>query len=345
MSNNHPFSQYLRILGKGPRTRRSLTVEEARTAMQIIWQGEVTERQLGAFLLLMRANGESTDELVGFLQQIKQQLTQSLPEQPMESPDLDWCTYSGKWRYPPYFLLALKLLAENGYKVLLHGDSGQFTQRAYAQEWLNPLGFQVMPADEMPWQDKRVCYQPLEQLAQPIREILHLKSELGVRTVFNTLVKLLNPFRAPASVQGIYHKGVENLHHAAAAYNGTGCNLVFKGEGGEAEIRPDALIKLYFSLPEQTQPIELKIPAVIERQKCPDVWQHQDLLDLWAGSKVDLYGEQSVICTATVALMAMQCAKLNTAQAVAIVRDDGAQFFQQNYQIAQSMWQQRSSVC
>ncbi len=74
-----------------------------------------------------------------------------------------------------------------------------------------------------------------------------MKSELGVRTVFNTAVKLLNPLNAPASLQGIFHKGVEQLHHDTAKAVGVADNLVFKGEGGEAEIRPDAMTHLFFS--------------------------------------------------------------------------------------------------
>lgn len=336
--SDHPFSEFLRILGKGPRTRRSLTCDEASRAMKMILDGQVSDKQLGAFLLLMRANGELQQELVGFLQQIESRLSNAAAHS--EKPDLDWATYSGKWRYPPYFLLALKLLAQNGYKVLLHGDSGQFTQRAYAEQWLQMLSFSDFSQSnsQQNWATNQVHYLPVVQLLPQVRDILHLKSELGVRTVFNTLVKLLNPLQSSAAVQGIYHKGVEQLHHAGASVNHAKCNLVFKGEGGEAEIRPDALIKLYFSLPNQLQPIELKIPAVIERQTRPQTWQEEDLLKLWQGEVNDLYGEQSVICTAAVGLMAMQLATCKNPENLIQETD----FFQQAYQTAGQFWQQRN---
>jgi anthranilate phosphoribosyltransferase len=336
--SDHPFSEFLRILGKGPRTRRSLDSEEARRAMQMILDGIVTDKQLGAFLLLMRANGESQAELLGFLEQIESRLQDDVVES--GQPDLDWATYSGKWRYPPYFLLALKLLAQNGYKVLLHGDSGQFIQRAYAEQWLEMLEFCYFSHSKpkLNWIQNQVHYLPMAELMPEVRDILHLKSELGVRTVFNTLVKLLNPLQSAAAVQGIYHKGVEKLHHAGASVNQSKCNLVFKGEGGEAEIRPDALIKLYFSLPNHSQPIELKIPAVIERQTRPQTWRPEDLLKMWQGEKEDLYGAQSVICTAAVGLMTMQLAGSDNP----VERIQQSDFFQQAYQTASHLWEQRS---
>ena len=49
MSLEHPFAQYVRILGKGKTGSRSLTEDEAREAMGMILSGEVQDVQLGAF--------------------------------------------------------------------------------------------------------------------------------------------------------------------------------------------------------------------------------------------------------------------------------------------------------
>jgi anthranilate phosphoribosyltransferase len=43
----HPFAQYVRILGRGKNVGRSLTEEEAETAMDMILAGEVRPEQLG----------------------------------------------------------------------------------------------------------------------------------------------------------------------------------------------------------------------------------------------------------------------------------------------------------
>ncbi|HBQ44033.1 MAG TPA: glycosyl transferase family protein [Thiomicrospira sp.] len=303
---DHPFSEYLRILGKGPKGRRTLTQKEAEQAMKMVLAEEVTDRQVGAFLLLIRANGETQDELKGFVSAIRAKF---IVKTSTDNIDLDFSAYAGKWRYPPYFLLAIKLLVNYGYKVLLHGDSGQFANRKYIDLFLTELGYKqaksIADAKKLVAQSKLV-YLPLQNFAPQLRNILHLKEELGVRTIFNTAVKLLNPLNANNCIQGIYHKGVENLHHGASSLNGTQKNLVFKGEGGEPEIRPDALTHLYFSdhLSDQFQDVTL--PAIIDRNARPKEWKVEDVLNLWQGKSSDLYGKHAVIATTAVALMLLE---------------------------------------
>jgi len=302
---DHPFAEFLRILGKGPKTRRPLTQAEAEQALAMILAGEVTDKQLGAFLLLMRANGETPDELIGFVRGARQSF--GLNNQACPSGlHLDWAAYAGKWRYPPYYLLSLKLLAHMGYGVLLHGDQGQFEHRYYAESFLAELGVPIADSLEQAREilaKPQLVYLPLTQFAEPLRRILHLKEEIGVRTVFNTAVKLLNPLNAPMTVQGIFHKGVEQLHLQTAQAMGYPCNLVFKGEGGEAEMRPDALTTLYCL--HQGQQSEQKLNGLIDRQERPNSWDLEDILGLWQGGQEDNYGEAAVIATAAVALMGL----------------------------------------
>jgi len=312
--SDHPFSEYLRILGKGPKGRRSLTQQEAEQAMQMVLAEKVTEKQIGAFLLLMRANGETQDELKGFITAIRSKFILQNTDSDI---DLDFSAYAGKWRYPPYFLLSIKLLVKNGYKVLLHGDSGQFEHREYIDGFLDAFGFKqaasVKEAEK--WVAQTVpVYLPLQKFAPQLRNILHLKEELGVRTVFNTAVKLLNPLNAKNCIQGIYHKGVENLHHGASSLNGSQKNLVFKGEGGEPEIRPDALTHLYFSDHLQNDFKDIILDAQMERNTRSKEWNLDDLVKLWSGEGKEQYGMQAVISTAAVALMLME--SLDSSQAL-----------------------------
>lgn len=324
----YPFSEFLRILGKGPKSRRSLTVEEARNAIQMILDGEVTDRQLGAFLLLMRANGESTEELMGFLSGLRDHFRLTADRSYHSAIDLDISAYAGKWRYPPYFLLSVKLLVENGYRVILHGDSGQFSDRQYVDAFAERLGFYIansLKDAHQKIQHNQAVYLPLSAFAQPLQDILHLKEELGVRTVFNTAVKLLNPLNAKHSMQGIFHKGVEQLHHAASHVNGAQRNLVFKGEGGEPEIRPDALNKLYFSNPSSETFEEVGFKSITERNRRPESWQSEDVLKLWRGEVEDVYGQKAAIATLTVALMLIE--NVTTTKATSM---------------AENMWNERS---
>ena len=298
------FAEFLKILGKGPKSRRSLTEDEAFNAAVMMFNGQVTDRQLGAFLLLLRANGETKDELIGILKATRSTFLSQFTRP--AGLDIEFSAYAGKWRYPPYYLLAAKLLAQQGYGVLIHGDQGQFNHRHYATDFLE--SFDIAQASSLKdayetLQTPQFLYLPLAHFAQPLREILHLKDELGVRTLFNTLVKVLNPLNAPVSMQSIFHRGVEQLHlHAATALNNH-CTCIFKGEGGDPEIRPDALTHLYM-LKKNTL-IEPELNGLIERQVRPETWSMDSLLGLWHGKACDNYGESAVVATVAVALMGL----------------------------------------
>ena len=70
----HPFAEFVRILGKGKRGARGLSREEARAAMTLLLEGKVEDTQLGAFLMLLRHKEESAEELAGFTEALRAHL-------------------------------------------------------------------------------------------------------------------------------------------------------------------------------------------------------------------------------------------------------------------------------
>ena len=61
--SEHPFAEFVKILGKGKRGSRPLTQDEAYRAMAMILADQVEPIQLGAFLMLMRIKEETAEEL------------------------------------------------------------------------------------------------------------------------------------------------------------------------------------------------------------------------------------------------------------------------------------------
>ena len=137
-TSEHPFAQYIRILGKGQKGSRELTREEARDAMGMLLDGKIEDVQLGAFMMLLRYKEETADELAGFTQAVQERV-----QAPAIKVDLDWPTYAGKRRQLPWYLLAVKTLAQSGIRILLHGG-GQHTQVAPGQE--KTITFKAMHA-------------------------------------------------------------------------------------------------------------------------------------------------------------------------------------------------------
>ncbi len=299
--NDHPFARFIRPLGRGKRARRDLDREEARQAFAMILAGEVGAEQLGAFLMLLRVKEETAEEVAGMTEAARERLSASPPP---PTGAIDWPSYAGKRRRAPWFVLAQCLLAANGHAVLCHGRDGGDPERVYTQAVYRALGLPVAETLEgavSALHEQGLCYLDLAALDPALDRLFTLRPLLGLRSPVNTIARMLNPLRLP-SLQGIFHPGFAAIHQQAAALLGDRL-IVFRGEGGEGEIRPDSETTLFAhrqGLEEITWP-----PLLTRRLPRPAHWQIRVLRDLWRGEAEDPYGEAAVLSTAAVALCAL----------------------------------------
>ena len=231
-----PFARALKIVGRGPNLGRSLGLEEAEAAMAAILDGEADELQVGAFLLTLRTRGESAAELAGCIRAARARL----PDLEGLAVDLDWPSYADAHRQLPWFLLAARLLARAGVRVLLHGVAGEGP--AGTRQGLEALGIGIARSAEAAARalDRDgLAYLPLELLAPRLAELMALKPRLGVRTIVNSLVRGLDPARARARIVGVFHPPYLQAHAEAERILG-GCPVaILKGGGGEAQRNPE----------------------------------------------------------------------------------------------------------
>ncbi len=297
----HPFAETIRILGKGKKGSRSLTQHEAYHAMLMILADQALPVQLGAFLMLMRVKEETPEELAGFVLAARESI--NLASHGV-SVDLDWSSYAGKRRHLPWFLLSALLLAENGITVFMHGSSGHSAGRLYTQDMLGYLG--LKPANsieqaEQQLQQHRFSYLSLEQFCPKLHEIIELRPILGLRSPVHTLVRMLNPFNAAYSIQGIFHPGYRPVHQQASALIQQPHMAVLKGEGGETERNPD-MDCLVQSVHDGVLSDE-NWPALFPRRHMkPEQLDPEQLALVWQGSVCDEFAEASIIGTAAIAL-------------------------------------------
>ncbi|MDM1763209.1 MULTISPECIES: glycosyl transferase family protein [unclassified Acinetobacter] len=298
----HPFAQYIRIIGKGKNGARSLTYEEAYAAFSLILKNEVLDVQLGAFLMLLRVKEESVDELAGFVQATKDQLT----FKPLEI-DLDWSSYAGKRKHFPWFLLSALTLARHGYKVVMHGASGHTVNRIYTEQVLEYLGYSICQnEDEIATQvaQHNFAFLPLSVISPLLSDMINLRNVMGLRSPIHTLARLINPFNAPATMQAIFHPAYRSSHQHAAFKLGYQNSAVIKGEGGEFERNPDA--KTLICGIQHGELYEYELPKLTDNRS-----PSEEQLDLevfkavWEGRQHHEYGEIAVIETMGIALYTM----------------------------------------
>jgi len=312
----HPFAQYVRILGKGKNGSRPLTQEEAYSAMRMIMADEVEPVQLGAFMMLMRVKEETREELAGFIQAVRDSFK---PPTTVEV-DLDWSSYAGKRRHLPWFILSSLLLAENGIRVFMHGTRGHTNGRIYTQDVLSYLCIKSAKSFEEAAEqikENNFSYLPLQYLCPKLHEIIELRPLMGLRSPVHTLARMLNPFDAPYVLQGIFHPGYRPVHQEAALLLNQPHLAVIKGEGGEIERNPD-MDCLVQSVHNGELFDEIWPPLFNKRHVKEEKLDPQRLSALWRGEIEDEFGEGAVVGTTAIALKLMgKAASIDEAQGMA----------------------------
>jgi anthranilate phosphoribosyltransferase len=297
-TTEHPFAQYVRILGKGKRGARDLTRSEAHEAMGMLLDGLTEETQLGAFLMLLRHKEESAEELAGFCEAVRQRL-----QTPAIGVDIDWPSYAGKKRHLPWFLLAAKALAASGVRILLHGGGEHTAGRLYSEQLLDLLQIPRCPD----WAGvgetlarENLAFIALGDWMPPLQRMIDLRNTLGLRSPIHSLVRIINPLQARCSLQSIFHPGYQPVHREASRLLGDHA-IVIKGEGGEIEVNPDSPCLLMGTTGGDSW--DELWPALSEQRHVkPASLEPRLLLEVWHGRDTDDYASQAIHGSISLAL-------------------------------------------
>jgi len=271
----------------------------------MILDGLVEPVQLGAFLCVLRVRTEEPGECAGFIRAVRRRLAPA-PEPP--AADLDWPSNAGKARRPPWYLLAALLLAANGVRVCMQGAEGHTEGRLYTPQVLRRLGIPLAGSIEEAAghiAERNFAYLPLSALSPRLQEIIDLRPVLGLRSPINTFARMINPCAARYEFQTIFHPGYRDVHRQAAKLLGQPHMAVFKGEGGEAERRPDKPVlvqSLHQGMEEEEEWPPMLAPGEAGKEQNLDP---ERLAAVWRGSEEDAYATAAITGTAAIALRLM----------------------------------------
>jgi anthranilate phosphoribosyltransferase len=320
------FKHFIRIIGRGQRAGRTLTMLEAEQAMTMIINGQATAEQKGAFLMLLRVREETPEELAGFSQAFR---AHTLTRVADLFVDLDMGCYAGKRRHLPWFLLAVMLLAKRGKRIFLHGTHEPDSKRLYLKEVLPQIGFDVAQNSEQAQNALDTfgfTYMDLKHINPQLDDIIQLRAQFGLRSCANTLARMLNPSNATNSLQGIFHRLIDEKHRKTAALLNDQNVLCFRGEGGEVEFNPLRDVTLHISRHAQQVCNDVKATCDTFITK-PQELDAKQLIKVWTGQTDDIYANHAVV--GTLSLMLVLVNKLDWAEA---------------NQQAEVMWQERDKT-
>ena len=224
---------------------RDLDEDEAAAVMTEIMEEGATPAQFGAFVIALRHQGETVDEVVGMARVMREH---ALHVPYAHRPLLDTCGTGGSGLATFNVSTAAAFVAAAaGAKVAKHGNRAMTSQSGSA-DLLEALGAEIALAPEQ----VAACiertgvgfmfaqsFHPAMKFAAPLRR------EIGVRTVFNILGPLTNPAGANCHVLGTPSDAVAELLAGALARLGVRHALVVSSDEGLDEISVSAPTTLH----------------------------------------------------------------------------------------------------
>jgi anthranilate phosphoribosyltransferase len=250
--------QFIAKIGKGQKASKDLTWEEAKQAMRLLIEGQASPAQVGAFLLAMRVKMESVTELAAFTAVAREYV----PPLPLSAKFavVDVPTYAGKQDTFHASVGAAVVAAACGATILMHGSEG-IPERPGTAVALARLG---VPTDLEPKRvaeelaAKGLAYLDIALYHPPVARFLELRLELGVRSFFHPVAKLLNPARAASQVIGLTHPAYFEKMAEALKMLGGRRALIVGGVEGEPELSIAAVTRLLELRDERVFPLTLQ---------------------------------------------------------------------------------------
>lgn len=224
-------------------SHRDLSTEETAEVLAQIMSGEASEVQISAFLVGLRAKGETVDELVGLARTMRE-LAAHVPTERHDLLDTAG-TGGGRTTFNVSTTAAI-VAAGAGCAVAKHGNRSA-TSLSGSADLLEALGARIdLNPEQVAHCIERAGFGFMFAPAhhQATRFVVPVRRELGVRTIFNFLGPLTNPAGATRQLIGVSDASFLETIAGALARLGTERALVVAGEDGLDEVSTSAATRV-----------------------------------------------------------------------------------------------------
>lgn len=193
------ITEYLELILEG----HDLTFEQAEALLDVIFNGEVAEVQIAAFLAAMRVKKAAVSELAGLATSLRKH---AVPVK-VDVPHLiDTCGTGGAAMKTFNISTATAFVAAGaGAHVAKHGNKG-ITSVCGSADVLTALGVNVAPGPERVAEcieKAHIGFMFAPKFHPAMKHVQPVRQNLDFRTAFNILGPLANPANVPAQVMGV----------------------------------------------------------------------------------------------------------------------------------------------
>lgn len=230
MTSTHSWAATLETLLSGG----NLSVEDAASTMSEVISGNASSAQLAAFLVALRAKGETVDEVIGF----RDAVLGHAVELPVNPRALDIVGTGGdKHKTVNVSTTASIIAAAAGVPVLKHGNRAA-SSASGSSDVLSVLGVNLgISPDSVAsvFDEIGISFAFAAAFHPGFRHAATTRAEIGIPTIFNILGPLCNPARPLASAVGV--ASAERVPLITGVFQSRDANaLIFRGDNGLDEL-------------------------------------------------------------------------------------------------------------
>ncbi len=182
-----------------------LTANEVETSLEEIIAGTATHAQIAGFLVALRGKGETADELAAFTLTFRQHGLKIHPRSTGRLVDTCGTGGDGAGTFNVSTVSAI-VAAGAGVRVAKHGNRS-VTGKSGSADLLETLGFNLA-MDPSRVQDSidqiGIGFMFAPAFHPAMKQVIPVRKELGIRTIFNLMGPLMNPAGASHQVLGVY---------------------------------------------------------------------------------------------------------------------------------------------
>ena len=216
--------------------RKHLSQDAAYAVMMDIMAGKVSDAQLGALMTALMMKGETINEIVGFARAIREKVFF-----PIETNDtiIDLCGTGGDRKYTFNISTASALVAAGaGCKVAKHGNRA-VSSLCGSADVMEQFGVKI---DQTPQEiidsinSIGIGFIFSAKINPAMKNSLKARQELELRTIFNLLGPLTNPFGVKHHLLGVYDPDLTEIFAEVCRFLGWKHCLIVHGHDDTDEI-------------------------------------------------------------------------------------------------------------
>lgn len=187
-------------------TREDLSEDEAYECMIKMMSGQSSDVEMAAFLSALATKGEVANEITGFVKAMREFSIKVSPQ--LDEPLVDTCGTGGdSFKTFNISTIATLIAAASGVPIAKHGNRA-ISSKCGGADILEAMGVNIncdASGVEFCLENAGIGFMFAPNFHPAMKQVMPVRRQLGIRTVFNILGPLTSPASADIHLMGVFH--------------------------------------------------------------------------------------------------------------------------------------------